>query len=299
MAIGGNARGAVLMMAAMAAFTLNDTLIKLLSGDLPLMQVLTLRGLGTLVAFLALALWRGALRARPDRRDWGLIGLRTLAEVGAAWLFLSALFNMPLANATAILQALPLVVTLAGALVFREPLGWRRLSAIAVGFGGVLLIVRPGAEGFNAWSLMALASVGCVTVRDLATRRMSASVPSVLVALATSAGVTLASALASVAVDWAPIDARLGWTLVGTTVFVFAGYLLSVATMRVGDLSFVAPFRYTGLLWSLVLGLVAFGDFPRPLTLLGAAIVVATGVFTFYRERRLARALAAAVPPRV
>lgn len=287
--MGDNARGALIMMAAMAAFTFNDTLIKTLSGQMPLFQVLVLRGVGTVVAFALIAWWKGVLRPRLTPRDARLVALRSASEVGAAYFFLTALFNMPLANATAILQALPLAVTLAGALFLGEPLGWRRMAAIAVGFVGVLLIVRPGTEGFNGYSLMALASVACVTVRDLLTRQMSAAVPSLFVALATAVGVLAFASAASTTVVWVPVTSMAILVIAGATCFIILGYLFSVATMRIGDLSFVAPFRYSGLLWALLLGLAVFGEWPSALTLVGAAIVVATGVFTFYRERRLAR----------
>ncbi len=293
-----NLRGALMMMAAMAAFTLNDSLMKLLSGELPLFQAMFLRGLGTTVFFLALAWRMGALRLPDDPRDLWLVLLRTAGEVGAAFFFLTALFNMPLANATAILQSLPLAVTVAGALFLGERVGVRRFSAVAVGLVGVLLIVRPGAEGFTVYSLYALAAVLCVTLRDIATRKLSPGVPSVTVALAASLGVTVLSAAgAGVAGGWvAPPASAVLW-LGGATVFLIGGYLLSVLTMRRGEVSFVAPFRYTGLLWALLLGWLVFGDWPDSLTLLGAAIVVATGSFTLWRSGRKG-AVAAATQPR-
>lgn len=287
--ISDNARGALLMMAAMAGFTLNDTFLKALSDELPLYQALFLRGVATTLFLYLLARGTGALRLGLAPRDWGLVGLRTGAEIAAAWFFLTGLFNMPLANATAILQSLPLAITLAGALFLGEPVGWRRLSAIAIGFAGVMLIVRPGAEGFTVYSLYILVAVACVTLRDLSTRRLSSGVPSLTVALAGSAGVTLFGAAGSLGGAWAPISPFAALQLLGATVFVILGYVCSVLTMRTGDLGVVALFRYTGLLWALVLGLAVFGDWPDALTLAGAAIVTATGIFTLWRERRLAR----------
>lgn len=284
-----NVRGAALMAAAMTAFTVNDACMKALSDDLPLSQALFLRGVATTLilgaALAGLGLWPAGL----VRRDWGLMLLRSAAEVLAAWLFLTALFNMPLANVSAILQALPLAVTLTGALIFREPVGWRRLSAIGVGFLGVLLIVRPGAEGFTVYSLYALASVAAVTVRDLAARRMSARVPSLLVALSAAAMVTAFFGARAATIDWAPMGPAEFWQLAGATGFVVVGYVCSVAAMRAGEIGFVAPFRYVSLLVALVLGFVVFGDWPRALTLVGAAVVVGTGLFTLYRERNLPR----------
>ncbi|MEO0745891.1 MAG: DMT family transporter, partial [Pseudomonadota bacterium] len=142
-----NTFGALLMMASMACFTFNDVLIKLTGGAVPLGQLLFLRGALSVVLILIFARWLGRIDLRLSGPDWGRVAVRSGAEVGAAYFFISALLNMPIANVTAILQALPLTVAVAAALVFGEPLGWRRMVAIGVGFVGVVLIVRPGAEG--------------------------------------------------------------------------------------------------------------------------------------------------------
>ncbi|MEP2027144.1 MAG: DMT family transporter [Paracoccaceae bacterium] len=284
-----NLRGALLMMASMAAFTLNDSLLKLTNGELPLFQLLFLRGVLTTLLIFGLARHLGTMHLVISRRDWGLIGLRSGAEIAAAYFFLTALFNMPLANVTAILQVLPLTVTLGSALFFGEAVGWRRMLAIFIGFAGMLLIVRPGAEGFSVFALYALVAVVCVTIRDLSTRRLSPSVPSMTVTLSASLSITLFSGLASLGNDWISVTLEQGWLIAGASVFILGGYLFSVLVMRVGDVSFVAPFRYSGLIWALLLGWLLFGDWPDTVTLLGAAIVVTTGLFTLYRERAALR----------
>lgn len=284
-----NLSGALLMMGSMAAFTINDTCIKATGGAMPLFQLVTLRGLLTSVMIYILARRLGSLTLRLPRRDWVLIALRSASEVAATLFFLTALMNMPLANVTAVLQVLPLTVTLGAALFFAESVGWRRALAIGVGFCGMLLIVRPGPDGFSPHAIYALAAVGCVTVRDLTTRRMSAQVPSMTVTLAAALSVTVFAAAASLTDDWVAVEARSGLLIAAASVCILLGYLCSVAAMRVGDVSFVAPFRYTGLLWALVLGWLVFGHWPEPLTLLGAAIVVGTGLFTLYRERAMLR----------
>ena len=293
-----NMRGALLMTGSMAAFTLNDACMKALGVDIPLFQALLLRGLGTSLLLYLFARYLGALRFDLTRQDWGLAALRGVGEIGAAWFFITALFNMPIANVTAILQALPLAVTLAAAVFFGEALGWRRMAAIGIGLCGVLLIVRPGVEGFNIYALYALAAVVCVTARDLATRRMSAHVPSMTIALLTSLAVTLFAAVGAPFIEWRPMDGGHALLILGTTLFVLAGYILGVMAMRVGEIGFVAPFRYVSLVVALIVGLVAFGEWPSALTLIGAAIVVATGLFTLYRERQLRLRGVAAVLPR-
>ncbi len=286
---GENTRGALFMMGAMAAFTFNDVCMKSLADELPLAEAVFLRGLVTGGLMLLLARHLGGVSFAVSRRDWGLIILRSAAEVVSAWFFITALFNMPIANATAILQALPLTVTLAGAVFLGEPIGWRRMMAILIGFVGVLLIVKPGAAGFTSYSLYAVFAVLAVTVRDLAARRLSPDVTSMTVALVSSIAVTVAFALGAEAQTWMIPRPQVWFTLVGASIFIVGGYLFSVMTMRHGDIAAVTPFRYTSLLWALMLGWVLFGEWPDGLTLLGAAIVVATGIWTLMRERKLMR----------
>jgi S-adenosylmethionine uptake transporter len=284
-----NARGALLMMASMAAFTFGDACVKALGGAMPLAQILVIRGIVASLFILALTLRLGQFTLRLPRREWALVGLRSMAELLSAVFFLTALFNMKLANVTALLQMLPLTVTLGSALFLREPVGWRRWIAIAIGFGGMVLIVRPGTEGFNIFTLSALAAVFCVTVRDLATRRMARETPSMMITLVGSVTVLTFAAGWSLFVDWAPLNGPSGGLLLGASLFIIGGYTFSVLVMRVGEVGFVAPFRFTGLVWALILGWLVFGEWPEPQTLLGAAVIVATGLFTLWRETRRRR----------
>jgi len=285
-----NARAAALVTGSSVAFAVNDTFMKLVSEDVPLMQAVFLRGIVVSVLFYAALRWRGAIRLAMPRRDRWLVVARTSAEVLTAYFFLTALFNMPLANVTAILQVLPLSVALASAVFLGEPIGWRRFVAIAVGFFGVMLIVRPGTDGFTIYSVYALIAVGLITVRDITTRLLSPAVPSMSIALVTAIAVCLAGGAVTLTQGWAPVG---GTSLVhiplaaGAILF---GYLLSVMMMRLGEVSFVAPFRYSALVAAVILGILVFDEWPDMLTVLGSVIVVATGLFVLYRERQMARA---------
>lgn len=282
-----NMRGAVLMMASMTAFTVNDMFVKLLGDHLPFFQFLLLRTIGASFFLFILARRAGAIRWPNAARDRWLIALRSLSEIAAAYFFLTALIHMPIANATAIIQALPLTVALGAALFLGESVGWRRFLAIGIGFLGVYLIVRPGSEGFTIYSVYALLAVVAVTVRDLAARRISRAVPSLTVALAAVLCILVFAAIGAAGTDWEPMAPEDWLWLAGSICTIIGGYLFSVSAMRVGEIGFVAPFRYTSLLVALVLGLFVFGDWPDTVTLLGAAIVVATGLFTLWRERRV------------
>ncbi|MCA0929218.1 DMT family transporter [Ruegeria profundi] len=281
-----NVKGALLMMGSMAAFTINDTLVKAAGAEVPLFQMVAMRGvLATILVYL-LARYLGALHLNFPRHDKWLVAARCLAELSATYFFLTALLHMPLANVTAVLQALPLTVTLGAVLLFHEQIGWRRVVAIALGFVGMLTIVRPGPDGFSIYAIYALIAVASVTARDLITRRMSSHVPSLAVTLATTLTITLAATLASFGTGWQPVPAGAGIMIACAAVFVLAGYLFSVMVMRAGDVGFVAPFRYSSLIWALALGWLVFGDWPDTLTMFGATLVVGAGLFTFFRERQ-------------
>ena len=295
MAISDNLRGVAYMCLSMLAFTVNDSFMKAVTTEVPLFQTVFLRGLIAIAGLVVMGSLTGAFRQKLQGADWRLITLRSVAEIFATITFLTALLHMPLANLSAIMQVLPLAVTLTAALVFGDRIGWRRLVAILVGFVGVMIIIRPGTEAFDIWSLMGVASVLCVVVRDLAVRRMGSHVPSIIVGLGIS--------LVPTAGMGANFDGLTGWVAMDVAqlaqvgaagAFLIVGYLCAVTAMRWGDIGVVAPFRYTSLLWAIVLGFAAFGELPDGWTLVGSAIVVASGIYTLLRERQKRRMAAVA-----
>ncbi len=289
MALSDSLRGAALMTVAMVAFTINDTFMKAATAEVPVFEAIVLRGALTTAALLIMSLRMGGLQLQVARGDRLWIGLRTFGEVAGTFTFLLALKHMPLANLSAILQFLPLAVTLTAALLLGERVGWRRLTAIGVGFVGVMLIVRPGTEGFDRWSILGLLSVACVVMRDLATRRISSGMSSVTVAFLAGLSVTAGAGLMLPFTDVAPVSALRAAQLAGAAGFLIVGYLTVVMAMRVGDVAVIAPFRYASLVAAIILGWLVFGQWPDGWTLLGSAIVVATGIYTFSRERRIGR----------
>ena len=307
-ALDANLRASLLMMLGMAGFTINDALVKSLGGALPASQVIAVRGS---LLCLAFALLLGRMRRRQRRaaaagepddepplhaRDAvrPLVLLRGTFEMVATFLFLAALVRMPFASIAALLSAMPLAVTAGAALLLGERVGPRRWTAILVGLAGVLLIVRPGTDGFDAASLL---MIGCVLLsagRDLVTRRVPAEVPSLLVTAVSAAIIaTGGTVLATLAGAWVPMAPGELARLVGAAFFVFFGMHGVVTAMRLGEVGAVAPFRYTGLVWAMLIGWLAFAEVPDGWTLAGAAVIVATGLFTLARERALRRAAAA------
>lgn len=284
-----NLRGAILISLAMAGFALEDMFIKLLADTVPVGQILVLLGLGGALAFGTIAHRKGQAVLSPALMSRTIL-IRNLAEMIGTVGFVLGFVLASLATASAILQATPLMVTLGAVVFFGEKVGWRRWSAILAGFFGVLLIVRPGMAGFEPASILAVIGVLGLAGRDLATRAVPRAISSYQLStwaffMMIPAGVFLMLAMgeAPVALDLAQI-LKLGAAL-GIGVFAYYGI---VAAMRIGELSFVTPFRYTRMLFALIIAILVFGERPDGLTLTGAGIIICAGLFTLWRERKVA-----------
>ncbi|MFN4310522.1 MAG: DMT family transporter [Ferrovibrio sp.] len=291
----GTRRGVASMILGMAAFIINDTLIKLASASVPTGQLITMRNImaATLIVMLVVMTGQAAhLRRAADR----VVVARSLIDVIATLCYLLALFHMPIGNVTAINMATPLAMTAAAAVFMGVPVGWRRWSAIVAGFLGVLLIVQPEAEGFNAYSLLAIAAVVFIVARDLTTRRIDTGIPSLVITLTNAVFVLLGALALSAWEGWVAVNLVQVLLLAGAGLFLIGGYLLIVDAFRHGDLATVGPFRYTGLIWALLSGFLVWGDIPNLLAFAGIVIVVASGLYVLHRERVKAREEAAANP---
>lgn len=281
-----NTQGALYMALAMAAFSCSDALSKSVILEMNAGQIMLLRGIVTSIIVYFMARRMGGLRSWKVALQ-PMIMLRVVCEALAAVTYITALGMMPIANASAIIQALPLAVTLGAALFLKEPVGWRRWSAIVVGFLGVLVIIRPGPEGFTPAALIVVASMFITAARDLSTRCVNKDVPSLMVTVCTSIGVTLIGGLMIGPLGgWHAPSLHAMSHLVLGAVAVLIGYQGAILAMRTGDISIVAPLRYLSLIFSALLGMVFFGETPDLWTGVGAAIIIASGLYTFYREHR-------------
>ena len=289
MRLSDNFRGAGLMTCCVMAYVLNDAVMKLLFADIDFFQAIFLRGLVSLPALLILALMTKNFLQKYSAKNKWLMSIRILAEIGTMVTFLTALKYMPLANVTAILQSLPLAITMAAAIFLGEKVGWRRWSAIFIGFTGVLIIIRPGLVGFNSYSLLALAAVLLLTVREISTRKLDSNIPNVTVAFSTALGSTIFAALMLIGRDWADVDIASWLLIITAAASVTVATLLSVVAMRTGDISFVSPFRYTSLIVAIGLGILLFGEWPDGVTFMGAFIIVFAGIYSIYREKILGK----------
>lgn len=274
------------MVLAMAFFALEDMFIKAASSTVPAGEILIFFGIGGSLAFMLMTLKRGEPIFHPAILSQPVL-LRALSEIIGRLGFTLALVLTPLSSTSAILQATPLVVVMGAAIFFGEKVGWRRWSAILIGFIGVLMIIRPGLEGFQANSLLAVVGMLGFAGRDLATRaapkvlsNVQLGVYGFLVLIPTGLGLLIYTGGAIIP------DLKASGQILGAIVFgVIAYYSLTLA-MRTGEISVVTPFRYTRLVFALILGFLVFGERPDAMTLLGSAIIVTGGIYTLLRNRQ-------------
>lgn len=296
-----NLRGSLLMVAAMAGFALEDLFIKRMSATVSTGQIILMLGFFGAIAFGLLARVQGAPlvdRAALSRP----VLLRNLGEVVGTVGFITALALAPISTVSAILQALPLAVTMGAAVLYGEKVGWRRWSAISVGFAGMLLVVRPFGAAFEPGALFAVLAVLGLGMRDLATRSVPAATSSAQLACWALVAIVPAGLLL---MPFSPHPARLPdpgeWAdFAGVLGFGLIAYWCLTAATRAGDVAVVAPFRYSRLVFAILLGILFLGERPDATMLIGAALIIGSGLYTLARERRLAarRALSSGSPGR-
>jgi len=281
-----NFRGAILMMVCMGAFVLNDALVRLAGNTLPLAQILFIRGLLTTSILLIFGFYAGIFKLKISGGDKWRICFRSIAEALTSYFFLTAIIHMPFANVTAILQTLPMTVTLAAALVFREKVGIFRIILIVAGFFGVILIINPSADGFNLYSGYALISVALITLRDILTRKLTVDVPVLLPTFFASLGVLLFSTMLMINTPIEPLSLTTSVYIFGAAFFIIFGYYTAVLVMRIGEISFIAPFRYSAILFALLIGFIVFKEQPDGYAFIGIAIIMFSGIFITLRNNK-------------
>ncbi len=277
------------MIGASLAFVLNDFMMKLVFSELSVVQGVFLRGLFVCPLLVLICLQRHQLFVAVPRSDRGIIACRTALEIAITFLFLLALSRLSLAHVIAVLQAVPLILTAFAAIILQEQVVWRRWAAVGTGFIGVMMIIKPGLDSFSVFSLSVLMAAIFIAARDILTRRLSVQTPSFFVALVTALAVTVAGGIATVASSWQAPSIYSLFLMGGAALAIPAAYVLSIATMRVGDISFVTPFRYTAVMFATILSSLLTGHLPDGLSLLGTTLVIAAGLYCLHREHMLTK----------
>ncbi len=281
------------MVVAMVFINFTELFVKLATEVMPVGELIFIRSLFSTallgVVAMAMGSWRG-WRELAGMFTSRALSIRLAAEISATLCYVGALAHIPIANAAALIQVAPLAALAVAATVLGQSVGWRRWTATAVGFVGVLLVIQPGTDGFEPAGLLALGAAASVAIRDLATRYVEADVPTVMIAFVTSV------ALIGVGLVMAPFETWVMPTGTDTAVvaasaaFLAAFYLLVITAFRLGDPVAVAPMRYTKMVWALAAGWLVWGDWPDLIAFTGLALIVGAGLYAFLREAALARA---------
>ena len=277
-------RGILCMVGGAALLTLNDAIIKWMTADFPVGEALFLRALFTAPP-IALLAWQAGGRRALEIHDIRGQALRAALVVGSAFLFVTGLTLLPLADAVSIAFAGPLFLTALAVPFLGEHVGWRRWAAVIVGFVGVLVMLRPGEDGINWYALFPLGAALVGAGRDIVTRRLAGTESSVAMLAVTTAAVGLAG-LTTSPFGWRMPDlADLGIFALSGTVLCGAHYLL-IETFRHAEASLVAPFRYSSVAWAMLFGFIAWGDLPDRWILVGVVLVIGSGLYILRRETR-------------
>ena len=279
-----NLKGILFMILAMAGFAFEDLFIKLLSSYFPISEVIIILGFTGTFIFFIIALLQNAPIIHKDLLNKHVI-IRTICELLGAVFFVTAIALTPLSSATAILQIAPLLVTIGAVIFFKEKVGWRRWTAVFIGFIGVLLIVRPGFEGFMPASIFAILGSVFLAARDLATRAMQVKLPSVTIALYAfiAFGISGILIIPFNSPMVLPTSNQIIY-FIGASAFGVIAYYSLVISSRIGEMSVISPFRYSRIVFAMLLAIIILDENPDGLTLIGASIVVASGLYTFVRE---------------
>jgi drug/metabolite transporter (DMT)-like permease len=273
-----NREGILAMLAGAASIVVNDAIIKFASQSVPAFQLILVRAaFGT-----ALLLAIGLVLRMPLRGDH-LVNGRVLARAGldvlASVTFVIGIAHMQLANASAIYMATPLIIMVGAVLLFAERASARRWMAIVAGFSGVLLVVQPASAAFNAWSLLMLLSASFTAGRDLVTRSVSVEIPSLVMTLITLVLLIAFSAAWGTIAGWQPMTLQQLGMLALASVFMTSAFFFMTVAIRNGEMAVVAPFRYSTLIFSAILGYVIWGDIPNVLAWCGIALIVGAGIY--------------------
>ena len=292
MAISANQRGILAICASMATYTINDAMVKGIAQVYPVGEVIFIRGLFTVLLLIVVVTALGHAGAIRQAASRPVIN-RSLCDGISSGCFVVALVHMKLADLAAILQTMPLILTGLAALIFGEVVGWRRWSAILLGFVGTLFVVKPTAEAFNIWALIAFGAAASSAFRETQTRRIAAGVPTMVVALMGAACIALVGLAFLPFETWRALALRDVAILAAAAVFVAMGTYFMTRAFRGVDLSVVAPFRYSYLITSAIAGWLVFSEWPDLWSVFGAALIVASGLYTLYREAVRRRAVTA------
>lgn len=282
-------RGPLFMVVSTGSYLINDSMMKLATVGLPSYEVLFLRGVAALIFGLPALLLLGQGRSAPRMFD-GRVLTRNLLETAAILTYIVALAHMPIADVVALGQVTPLFIILAGSILFRERIGGVRMALIGLGFAGALMVAQPSMQGVSIYVVLAFANSVFSAARDIASRRVGAEIPGMVVALSAAFVVMAAAGIAHLMTEsWVAPEARHLLLLLGAGFFLIIGHFFIFMAYRIGPASVVAPFYYSFSVWAVISGLVVFGDVPNMLAAAGLALIVLSGLVIVLLDQRRRR----------
>ncbi len=287
-------RGILCMVAGSALIVFNDVIVKSLTDTYPVGQAMFVRAFFVIPPILLFALYEGRLANLRVHNVKGQ-ALRSVIVVTGMFLFLTAISLMPIADALAIAFGAPLLATALAVPLLGEKVGWRRWSAVIVGLGGVILVLRPTGEGIALAALLPLGSAVTLALRDILTRKLSVSDSSSSILMFTTAAVmavSLASSLADPVFGWTSAAWQpMGWrpiAMLGVAGFLLAGAQYAmIEAVRLAEIGLVAPFKYTSMVWAVLTGYLVFGTVPDAWIISGSILVISSGLYMLHREATL------------
>jgi drug/metabolite transporter (DMT)-like permease len=288
-----NIRGSIFMTLAMLAFTLEDFTLKKATEFIPLSQLLIICGILGSLFFISCSRFANEPIFYKDSFNKTLI-IRSIFEIMGRIFYALAIAFMPITNAASILQATPLVVVLGAVIFLNEKVGWRRWTALLTGFIGVLMIIQPGTNGFTIFSIFAVLGMIGFAGRDLATRMSPVGMSNYQLGSFGFYMVILAGLILS-CFNYFFFPEKTIWGTISFDAWIFvianaaagvSAYFCLTIAMRVGDVSFVTPFRYVRVIFAMFFGVVILGEQPNALVIIGSVIVVLSGIYIIIRRNQ-------------
>jgi drug/metabolite transporter (DMT)-like permease len=278
-------RGILWMSASVVVFIFNDALIKLAAETAPAVQVIGLRGvfatLWCLLVLLATGGWR-----RMKTIAHPAVFTRGLLEAAGALTYLVALSHTPFAIATAVNLSTPFFLAVLAVVILKEDVRWRRWTAIAMGFVGVLMVIQPSPADLNAWTWVVVGSSLVGAIRDVLGRYVPSHVPTTVMSFWSAAAVAMLGLGLTLVEGWHPLSLRGLILLIAASLLLAAGYqFLMLALRSRAEFAVLGSLRYASVLWALAIGYVLWSDVPNELALAGIVVIVASGLYILKRQR--------------
>ena len=275
-------RGILCMLGGALSLTINDAMAKYLTQSYPVGQVMALRGLSIIMLLIAFLFFMNNLQALKIF-SWKGHLLRAGAMAGSTFLFITGLSLLPITDAIAIAFVAPILTTILGVIILRESVSWKRWVAIFVGFFGVIIILQPTSDAFKIAAIAPMGAAAFGAARDVITRAISGSENSLSILFTSMLMITIAGFL-TCPLGWSEVKPSHIWIFITSSLLVGLAQYLMIEAFRLGEVALISPFKYSSLLWATLIGLVIWDDLPSKHVVLGAFILILSGIYLLRNE---------------